>query len=345
MRRRVRIQNPGRLKAYMKGADHNEDFKALVLQLVEQTGDVGEVARLTGVPRSTIYQWIQVWNRREDLSNRRGQGGGRKPKLSAEDWEKVKERLRSREGWTLKEVQKLLEEEFGVRYHEDHLRRLLRRLGMKYAKPYVMDYRRPQDAEAVLAERVRQVFEELGAEGIRAEEIAIGFVDETSPQNRANSQRMWSFGPFRLRKNTARMRVNAASFYALKGNDVLDFLERSKGEDVAAFLRRVREANRDYRVVVILWDNFASHRSHLVRAEAERLGIRLVYLPPYSPDLNPIEQVWRAIKRELSVLLVRSLERMKELIRKHFQTLVHRLSFCRAWITRFFNPAWNAVFT
>jgi len=344
MRGKIRIHNPERLDAYVMGPDRSEDFKALVLKLVDQIGDVQEVVRLTGVPRSTIYRWIQVWNCQEDLTNRRGQGGGRKPKLSAEAWEKVRERLGSKEAWTLKEVQRLLEEEFGVSYHEDHLRRLLRRLGMRYGKPYVMDYRRPQEAETLLAERVRRVFEELEAQGIRPEEIAIGFVDETSPQNTANSQRLWSFGPFRLRKNTDRMRVNAVGFYALKGNDVLEFLERSKAEDVAAFLRRVREANRAYRVVVVIWDNFASHRSRQVRAEAERLGIHLVYLPPYSPDLNPIEQIWRVIKRKLSALLVKSLEEMKDQIRQHFQTLVRRLSFCRAWITHYFNPAWNAVF-
>jgi len=344
MRRKVQVCNPERLEEYMSGSDHGEDFKALVLKLVEKIGDVKKVAQMTGVPRSTIYQWIALWNERGDLTNRRGQGGGRKAKLSSQERAQLKARLEAKEAWTLKEVRALIEREFGVTYSEDHLRRLLRGLGMRYVKPYPVDYRRPAEAEALLKKRLRQVFEELQAQGIREEDIALGFVDETSPQNTANSQRVWSFGKPRLRKNTTRMRVNAIGFYALKGNDVLDFLGQSKAEDIAAFLRRVREANRTYKVVIVVWDNFASHRSRQVGTEAEQLGIRLVYLPPYSPDLNPIEQIWRVIKRKLSTRLVQSAEEMKIVIRQHFQSLVRRLSFCRMWITRFFNPLWNATF-
>ncbi len=172
---------------------------------------------------------------------------------------------------------------------------------------YCSSYRRPQQAEAILKERLQQVFTELQAQGIQEEEIVIGFVDETSPQNTANSQRVWSFGKPRLSKNTERMRVNAIGFYALKGNDALNFLGRSKAEDIVAFLRQVKEMNRAYKVIVLVWDNFASHRSRQVRATADQLGLRLVYLLPYSPDLNPIEQIWRGIKRGLSTLLVKNL--------------------------------------
>jgi putative transposase len=57
--------------------------------------------------------------------------------------------LRKRENWTLAEVRKLIWDKYGVTYSENHVRRLLKSFDMKHAKPYVHDYRRPDDAERI----------------------------------------------------------------------------------------------------------------------------------------------------------------------------------------------------
>ena len=43
-------------------------------------------------------------------------------------------------------------------------------------------------------------------------------------------------------------------------------------------------------------DNLSTHKSPAVRAAVEAAGARLLFLPPYSPDLNPIEQVFAKLK-------------------------------------------------
>ena len=53
------------------------------------------------------------------------------------------------------------------------------------------------------------------------------------------------------------------------------------------------------RATILVLDNAAVHRSKLVRAKAKewkKQGLRLVFLPPYSPHLNPIECLWRQMK-------------------------------------------------
>lgn len=62
-----------------------------------------------------------------------------------------------------------------------------------------------------------------------------------------------------------------------------------------------------------------------------------VRLPPYSPHLNPIEQVWKTLKRDLSPLSAESGEKFRELIRESFQTFTERLSFAADWINRFLD--------
>jgi putative transposase len=62
-----------------------------------------------------------------------------------------------------------------------------------------------------------------------------------------------------------------------------------------------RQANRSYKAVIVVLDNFKSHTSTRVRKIANRLGVTLLFISPYSPDLNPIEQIWKSIKRDVSV--------------------------------------------
>lgn len=47
---------------------------------------------------------------------------------------------------------------------------------------------------------------------------------------------------------------------------------------------------------IVIMDNLGSHRGQAVRSAITRRGARLVFLPPYSPDLNPIEQVFAKLK-------------------------------------------------
>lgn len=50
---------------------------------------------------------------------------------------------------------------------------------------------------------------------------------------------------------------------------------------------------------VVIMDNLSAHKVHGVREQIEARGARLIYLPAYSPDFNPIEQAWSKIKQLL----------------------------------------------
>jgi transposase len=55
-------------------------------------------------------------------------------------------------------------------------------------------------------------------------------------------------------------------------------------------------------------DNLGSHKSPAVRAATRKAGAKLFYLPPYSPDLNPIEQIFAKLKHLLRKAAERSME-------------------------------------
>jgi transposase len=299
--------------------------------------DLESACSMCGIAISTGYLWIRNWNEEgyEGIKDKPNPGG-RPPKLDEENLEELRAELKKKDYWTTQEVKIKLLEKFGVDLSEDQIRRILRgKFNMLFSKPYPIDYRRPIDAEIILDNQLELTLSLLDEKGIGKDEIAIGFLDETRPQNTANTVRVWSFERIRMIKNTTKFDANTIGFYAIKGNSVKDFIQDSKATSIAHFLENIKSSNNDYKAMIIVIDNFASHRSKLVRDKARELGVYLVYLPPYSPDLNPIEFIWKSIKRILSISTVRDLCDMKNIISDSWDKFSTSMSYGTAWVGRF----------
>lgn len=65
---------------------------------------------------------------------------------------------------------------------------------------------------------------------------------------------------------------------------------------------------------VVVMDNLSSHKVDGVRQRIEAKGAELLYLPPYSPDLNPIEKAWSKLKQLLRNAKARSAEALDQAI-------------------------------
>ncbi|CAD7768660.1 DDE superfamily endonuclease [Candidatus Methanoperedenaceae archaeon GB50] len=78
--------------------------------------------------------------------------------------------------------------------------------------------------------------------------------------------------------------------------------DKMKSDKMIAFLELIRKQNPERPLCIVL-DNARIHHAKTVKIRAEELDIHFIYLPPYSPDLNPIEFDWKDLKRELSSIL------------------------------------------
>lgn len=95
------------------------------------------------------------------------------------------------------------------------------------------------------------------------------------------------------------------------------------GTDSLAFQTYVNEV-----LVTNLWqgagvvmDNFSSHKVAGIREAIEAVGARLVYLPPYSPDFNPIENCWSKVKESLRSKAARTYEALEQAITEAFNAV------------------------
>ena len=130
------------------------------------------------------------------------------------------------------------------------------------------------------------------------------------------------------------VKSNAFAFYSINGNNFIDFMESSKAENVCEFLEKIVEYNQKKRIILIL-DNSKSHHADKTVRKARELKITLVFLPPYSPDLNPVEFIWKTIKREVSATFIQSKEHLRNIIRNEFMKVEKSLSFAKKWMETF----------
>jgi len=171
----------------------------------------------------------------------------------------------------------------------------------------------------------------------------VGFIDEMAVEANANTARLWSFSK-PVKRVATYVKAKVTGFYCLNGESVIEFPESNRTEDFIAFLRKIREANPEKRIVIVL-DNFKTHHAKKVREEAEKLNLVLVYLPPYSPDLNPIENIWKSVKRYVSEKSPLNVEELKKTIAKAFKKLTESISFAKGWVEKFLGNKFKMLCT
>lgn len=102
----------------------------------------------------------------------------------------------------------------------------------------------------------------------------------------------------------------------------------------------IKEYISQERTIHLFLDKYSSNRSNLVKSVAKLLNINLIYLPPYSPHLNPIEQVWRLIKHELKHHYIYSEDYMKHITIKEFYKQVLNFSIIEEWYEKYIIKVW-----
>lgn len=124
----------------------------------------------------------------------------------------------------------------------------------------------------------------------------IYFGDSVHPQHQ--TQLVYGWMPKGIRKEIAttpyQKRLNFIGGICLNGHRFTYHQATTvNAETICDFLWKLRKNNPGKFIVHLIWDNAKYHRNDQVTEFAKELGIKLHYLPPYSPNLNPVERVWK----------------------------------------------------
>lgn len=94
------------------------------------------------------------------------------------------------------------------------------------------------------------------------------------------------------------------------------------------------ELSLENRIVIIL-DNYSAHKSKIAKNFAKFLNIKLIFLPTHSPKLNPIEQVWRAMKKKISSIDFKSIEKLIKKLKNLYYVEIKQKTYTENWIKEY----------
>lgn len=101
--------------------------------------------------------------------------------------------------------------------------------------------------------------------------------------------------------------------------------------------KRLIHLLQNERKLNLVLDNARIHTAKFVEEMCDILSINLVFLPPYCPFLNPIEDVWKDIKRELYISDYETLDELIDLFISLFYELVDNITYYENWLSEFFD--------
>ena len=195
-----------------------------------------------------------------------------------------------------KEVAHWVEQHFGVCYSESGMTAVLHRLGYVYKKPKLVPGKADAEAQRAFLDDYTSLKESKDPND------PIYFVDAVHPQHNPVLGYGWiKRGEEQaIPSNTGRRRLNINGAIDLERlAPVVRFDDTINAASTLGLFRQLEEAHPEAQRIFVICDNASYYRSREVRAFAENSRIELVFLPPYSPNLNLIERFWKFFKKEV----------------------------------------------
>ena len=327
-----------------RALDHKtlEEFRIRAVQRVEASESPEDVIRALGFGRTVIYGWLAKYREGGVDALRAKAISGRPSKMTGRQLKWVYKTVTGKNPlqlrfefalWTRSMIREVIREKFGVRLSEVSVGRMLRKLGLSPQKPLRRAYER--DPELVESWRKKE-FPEIRRLA-KKERATVYFSDEAGVRSDFHAGTTWALkGQTPVVPATGqRFGMNLISAISPRGDFRFMTVEgRMNAEKFIEFLKRlIHNASRP---VFLIVDRHPSHRAKKVLAfvRSTEGRLRLFFLPPYAPDLNPDEHVWNHLKnhgvgkqairsrdqfRKVVLGHMRSLQRLPDLIRSFFR--------------------------
>jgi len=283
------------LRTYVEMKPYSKDFRQKILETKQKTGEsIQETAERFQVSYSFVQKLLKRY-KEERTVEPKNHGGGAQAKLRQEHLPELEKLVFEDNDATLQQLCNRLEEKTGIRVSVPTMCRLLQKMKLTRKKKTL----HANEAETERVQNLRREYwTTIGEVSLKD----LVFIDETGINlamirhyaRAKKGKRAYGKCPYNRGKNITL--IGAISVSAFLAPFTFEGWTNQE-----AFLTYITEV-----LVPQLWsgacvvmDNLPAHKAKAVREAIESVGARVVFLSPYSPDFNPIENCWSKVKEYL----------------------------------------------
>lgn len=224
------------------------------------------------------------------------ESGGSEEKLSPSQSQKLEAHLQEHTYLYVKDIIAYVKATWAITYTVPGMGHWLKRHGFAYKKPAVVPGKADQEKQKEWLAEYEKLRQELPTEE------TICFIDGVHPTHNVESAYGWIKKGERkeIPANTGRSRLNLSGAIDVISHNILIQEDQTlNAESTIEFFQRVEKAYPGKQKIHVFCDNAPYYRNKAVKEFLKTSKIRLHFLPPYSPNLNPIERLWKWMKERV----------------------------------------------
>ena len=223
--------------------------------------------------------------------------GGSASYLTKDQSEKLMAHLDGHTYLYAKEICAYVQKTFGVTYGIRGMTHWLQAHGFRHKKPHGVPAKANKEDQAAFTKAYQ-----LLKNSLKPDEI-IYFADSCHPQHQTKLAYGWIKKGIRkpVKMTSCQKRVNIIGAINPENHHVVhQVVDWVNSERIKLFLTHLMSQNKDKKTIHLIWDNAGYHKSKEIKAFIENTNIKLHFLPPYSPNLNPIERLWKVMHERVT---------------------------------------------
>lgn len=249
-----------------------------------------KIAQALRIDESTITRHLKDFVNKQKLNP---ENGGSQSYLNTAQTEQLIEHLTEITYYHTHQICAYIEKTFAIKYSVPGLNKWLHTNGFSYKQPKGVPHKfdaEKQDAFIAKYEAIKAVL---------TDDDILLFMDAVHPTQATKVTSGWiRTGVDKTIETTgSRTRLNIVGAIRLGhlSDAITEQYKTVNGDSIIDFLEKIKRTYASNKTIQLVLDGAGYHRSQLVIDKAKELDITLHYLPPYSPNLNPIERLWKVM--------------------------------------------------
>lgn len=315
------------LQIFQRNVEKRSEYvKVTTILLLDKGLCIADIADYLGIDTSTIYRYINSYISDGLVAYLQTDYQGYWGRLSSHQISQLRKELNTNLYLDSKEVVSWIYTRWGITYTHQGVVDLLNRIGFTYKQTKCV----PCEADSEKQEKFLQKLDTLlqqtldnESSGVRS---VVYFADGVHPTHNTRSTHAWiEKGTERLQPTlSGRDRVNINAVINAKDPIEIIFEECKSvnAQTTKALYQKIIDANPDKPNIYIISDNARYYRNKELMAWIENTSIKPIFLPPYSPNLNLIERLWKFMRKKIiNTQFYRTKEEFRQAIVKFFTNI------------------------